>query len=491
MTGRVQNHPLLDKLPIGISGFDLIAQGGIPLGRTTLLAGAAGSGKTLFALQFLVQGVRQYDQGGVIVTFDENPKDLARNVRSLGWSLDELVSGQRIAIVDASPDPGDEVIETGPFDLSALLARIEHAIRSVNATRVILDSIGAVFLDFRDAHYVRRELHRVAAGLRLLNVTSLLTLQRAEIMDEAAHSGMALEASVADNLVLLRNRLEQGRRRRTVEILKFRGAAHHKGEYPFTIDDAHGVTVLPLAALELSPKAADVRVSSGNAALDKLCGGGPFPESITLVSGATGTGKTLLVTEFVQAALQDKQRALLFAFEESREQLFRNALACGVDLLNAENDGVLRLVCRYPETLGLADHLVQIKRDIEEFRPSRIAIDGMSALERVASPDAFREFIISLIGQVRSHECTCLLTHTTPELFGADAWVSDTPVARFCDAIILLRYVASQHELRRELTVLKMRGSWHDTALREYRIDQAGIHIDLGVTSEDELLGLR
>jgi len=479
-------HPQLDKLLLGISGFDTISVGGVPLGRTTLVAGSAGSGKTLFALQFLVQGARQYDQPGVIVTFDETPAELTRNVRSLGWSLDEMIAGQKIAIVDGSPEVGDEVVETGPFDLSALLARIEHAIRSVNATRVVLDSIGALFVDFTDAHRVRRELQRVAAGLRLLNVTSLVTLEHTYDCDELEPS--VLDGSFADNLVVLRNRLEHGKRRRTVEILKFRGATHHKGEYPFTIDPEHGVTVIPLAAFELAPKASEVRVSSGNVELDKMCDGGPFRASITLVSGATGTGKTLMATEFVQAALIGQERALLFAFEESRDQLFRNAQAWGIDLLKAENDGLLRVVCRYPETMGLEDHLVQMKHDIEEFRPSRIAIDSMSALESMSSVRAFREFVISVTSQLKNNEATALLTHTTRALLGADALVTDTPVAALCDTIILLRYVEGDGALRRALTVLKMRGSMHDKAIREYEIDRAGMHI-VGERTEAGLLG--
>jgi len=277
----------LAKLATGIVGFDQISNGGIPKERSTLLSGTAGSGKTVMALQFLLAGVRDFGENGVFVTFEEAPSDLMQNVRSFGWDLEGLLASKKIAVVDATPEPGEETITAGAYDLSALLARIENAIRSVGAKRVILDAIGALFPQLTDGNIVRRELHRIAAGLRRLGVTTLVTMERTT--EEGGVGRWGVEEFVADNVILLRNRLEQEKRRRTVEILKFRGASHHKGEYPFTIDTEDGVTIIPLSAIELKQKSSDIRVSSGIAELDKMCGGGMYRDSIILVSGATGT----------------------------------------------------------------------------------------------------------------------------------------------------------------------------------------------------------
>lgn len=464
----------LTKLPTGIAGFDQIANGGIPKGRSTLLSGTAGSGKTVLALQFLLAGIRQFGESGVFVTFEEAPQDLMQNVRSFGWDLEGLLAVKKLAVVDATPEPGQETITVGAYDLSALLARIENSIRSVNAKRVILDAIGALFPQLADANIIRRELHRIAAGLRKLGVTTLVTMERTE--EEGGVGRWGVEEFVADNVIVLRNRLEQEKRRRTVEILKFRGASHHKGEYPFTIDTEDGVTIIPLSSIELKQKSSDVRVSSGILELDKMCSGGMYRDSIILVSGATGTGKTLMVSQYIKAAIETGERALLFAAEESREQLTRNAASWGVDFDKAERDGILRIICRYPEVMGLEDHLLRMKRDIRDFQPKRVAVDSMSAFERVSTQKSFREFVIALTSTIKHLEITGLFTNTTAMIAGGES-VTEAHISTITDTIILLRYVELHGEMRRGLTVLKMRGTFHDKGIREYLIDNQGLHV--------------
>jgi circadian clock protein KaiC len=418
--------------------------------------------------------VRDYGEPGVFVTFEEAPADLMENVRSFGWDLEGLVERKLIAVVDVTPEPGEEVVASGPYDLTALLARIEHAIRSVQAKRVILDAVGALFPQLTDPITIRRELHRVAAGLRMLGVTTLVTMERTE--EEGGVGRWGVEEFVADNVIILRNRLENEKRRRTVEILKFRGATHHKGEYPFTIDSEDGVTIIPLSAIELKQRSSHIRISSGVAELDTMCGGGMYRDSIILVSGATGTGKTLMVTQYVKAAIEAGERALLIGAEESREQLTRNAASWGVDFEKAERDGLLRIICRYPEVMGLEDHLLQIKRDIRNFQPQRVAIDSMSAFERVSTPKSFREFVIALTSTIKHLEITGLFTNTTSMLTGGES-VTETHISTITDTIILLRYVELHGEMRRGLTVLKMRGTFHDKGIREYVIDDHGLHV--------------
>jgi circadian clock protein KaiC len=276
--------------------------------------------------------------------------------------------------------------------------------------------------------------------------------------------------------MVLRNVLGEETRRRTIEILKFRGTGHQKGEFPFTIVPDGGLVVIPLSAIELKQKSSDVRITSGNPELDKMCGGGFFRDSVILVSGATGTGKTLTVTQFLNGGTAAGERCLLLAFEESREQLFRNATGWGFDFERMEREGRLRVVCDYPEVASLEDWLLTIQRTVTEFRPSRVALDSLSAIERVGTMKAFREFVIGLTSFIKQQEITGLLTSTTPTLMGGTS-ITEGHISTLTDSIVLLRYVEMFGEMKRGITVLKMRGSVHDKGIREFTIDRKGMHL--------------
>jgi circadian clock protein KaiC len=462
------------KLETGIPGFDHVASGGLPKGRTCLLSGTAGSSKTVFAVQFLVEGIRRSEGGSVFVTFEESPADIRRNMLGFGWDIERFEEEKKWAFVDASPQPDMEVTESGSYDLGGLLARIEHAIRKTGAGRVSIDSLGAVFGQFLSADTVRRELHRVAMALKSMGVTAVMTAERTEEYGSLARYGV--EEFVADNVIILRNVLEEEKRRRTVEILKFRGTNHHKGEFPFTIIPGEGIVVIPLSEIKLQQKSSNVRLSSGNRKLDEMCGGGFFRDSILLVSGATGTGKTLLVTEFINGGRLEGEKSLLFAFEESREQMFRNATGWGMDFEKMEHDGKLKVVSEYPEVMGLEDHLIKMKKEIERFKPTRVAVDSLSALDRVSTAKGFREFVIALTSFIKHQEIVGLFSSTTPSLLGGTS-ITEAHISSITDSIILLRYVEMFGEMRRGITVLKMRGSMHDKEIREYTIDGKGMHI--------------
>ena len=467
------NHQV-EKLHTGIEGFDLITLGGVPKGRTTLVTGTAGSAKTVLASQFLAEGIRQDGEHGAFVTFEEPPEDIRNNMLSFGWDIRDWEEAGQWAFVDASPDPNEPAVMAGDYDLGALLARIEHAVQKVGATRIAMDSLGAIFTQFPDASLVRRELYRIASALRKMGVTVLMTAERTAEYGDIARYGV--EEFVADNVIILRNVLEEEKRRRTMEVLKFRGTTHHKGEYPFTIMPNRGIIVVPLSAIELKQKSSDVRISSGVPELDAMCGGGFFRDSVILLSGATGTGKTLTATHFVYGGAAHNERCLLFAFEESREQLLRNALAWGIDYETLERDNLLRIESRYPETAGVEDHLIWMKAVMDEFQPNRVAVDSLSALERVSTLKGFREFIIGLTSFIKHQEVAGLFTSTTPTLLGGSS-VTESHISTITDAIILLRYVEMFGEMRRGITVLKMRGSMHDKNIREFTIDQQGMHI--------------
>lgn len=465
---------VIEKLETGIPGFDFVGYGGLPKGRTTLVAGSAGSGKTVFAAQFLVMGLQIAEESGIFVTFEESPDDIRKNLASLGWNIQAWERQKKWLFVDASPQVGEETVEVGGYDLTALLARIENAVRSVGAKRVSMDSLGAIFSRFENRAIVRGELYRISQALKSLGVTSVMTAERNQEYGDISRTGV--EEFVADNVIILRNVLEDEKRRRTLEILKYRGTTHQKGEYPFTIIPDEGFVVIPLSAIQLKQKSTDLRVTSGNDSLDAMCGGGFFRDSVTLVSGATGTGKTLMVTEFIGGGVRKGERAMLFAFEESREQLFRNASGWGVDFEPMEREGKLKVVCEYPEVSSMEDRLVAMKNAIHTFKPHRVAVDSLSALERVSTLRGFREFIIGLTSFIKHQESTGLFTSTTSTLLGGSS-ITEAHISTLTDSIILLRYVEMFGEMRRGLTVLKMRGSQHDKDIREFSIDGRGLHL--------------
>jgi circadian clock protein KaiC len=470
---KIDNTPV-EKLATEIPGFDLIAGGGLPKGRSTLMAGTAGSAKTVFAAQFLAEGIIKRNEPGVFVTFEEPVHDIRQNMLGFGWTIESWERAGKWTFVDASLQPDEEFVVAGGYDLGGLLARIELAVKKVGAKRVSIDSLGAIFFRFSKHTTIRVELLRIATALKQMKVTTVMTVERTAEYGAIARHGV--EEFVADNVIILRNVLEAEKRRRTVEILKFRGAHHHKGEYPFTIIPDQGIDIIPLSALELTQKSSDLRVTSGNHVLDEMCGGGFFRGSVILVSGATGTGKTLTVTNFITGGVAQKEKCLLFAFEESRQQLSRNAQNWGVDFEQLEARGRLKLVCNYPEVADLEDHLCRMKAVMEEFQPDRVAVDSLSALERISTKKGFREFILSLTSYVKQMEISTLFTNTTPTLVGGTS-ASEANISTITDAIILLRYVEVYGEMRRGITVLKMRGSMHDKDIREFMIDHQGMHI--------------
>lgn len=464
----------VEKLPTGIPGFDLIAEGGIPKNRSTLIAGTAGSAKTVFATQFLACGIEGANEGGVFVSFEDSVDAIRNNMSSFGWPIPRWEKEGKWAFVDAAPAPDDEDLTVGSYDLGGLLARIKHAVKRLNAKRISLDSLNALFVRFTDHATLRAELFRITALLKEMGVTVVFTGERIEDYGEVTRSG--IEEFVADNVIILRNILEYERRRRTVEILKFRGASHQRGEFPFTITEGRGIIVIPLSQIELTQSSSTVRITSGIPELDEMCGGGFFRDSIILVSGATGTGKTLLVTQFIAGGFRADERCLLFAFEESRDQLFRNAAAWGIDFRRMEQEERLKVVNQYPHSMAMEDHLVLMRDTIEEFKPNRVAVDSLSALERVATVRAFREFVIGLTSFLKERETAGLFTSTTVSLMGGTS-VTEKHISTLTDTIVLLRYVEALGRMRRGITALKMRGSMHEAAIREYRIDGEGMHI--------------
>lgn len=466
---------VLDRVKTGVNAFDELVMGGIPRGRTTVVGGTPGSGKTVFATQFLAHGIAHYGENGVFVTFEEPSADIEGNMRGFGWDLAAWRKEGCLAFVDASPSAASDDLVIGEYDLAGLLSRIEHAVKSVNARRVVLDSLTQLFDHFiGEPKVLRRELFRIGSALKKSKLAVLMTAERNSEYGEITRH--RLEEFVADNVVILRNVLLRERRRRTIEVLKMRGSHHVEGEAPFTLLENKGVVAVPLSSLRLEQQSSMIRVTSGNRSIDEMCGGGFFRDSVTLVSGATGTGKTLLVTNFLAGGVAQGEKAILFGYEESRGQLFRNANGWGVDFAEMEAQGKLKIVCLYPEAQGLPDHLLTIQGLVDEFQPNRLAIDSLSALERIAPDTGFREFLISLTSFIKKREIAGLCTATSKSLVGGES-ASEQHISTLTDSIILLRYIQEQDTMHRGLMVLKMRGSEHAKEIRRFTIDDTGMHL--------------
>ena len=466
------NIKTLSKIATGIEGFEHISMGGLTEGRTTLIVGSSGSGKTMFAVEFLYRGITTFNRNGVFITFEERPREIVRNVKTLGWDLGKLVKQKRLIFLDASPEP-EHVEETGSYDLSGLVVQIKHAIEKVGAKLLVMDSIGSLFDQFTNTGLIRQEIFRITDIFKDMGITAIITAER--LQEYGTISRYGIEEFVSDNVIIIRNVLEEEKCRRTIQVLKVRGNTHYKGEFPFTITDS-GINIIPLSAMELKQSSSTQRISFGNAKLDEMTNGGLFQDSITLASGPTGSGKTLLCATFTAEACKKGEKILLLAFEESRAQLIRNATGWNVDFQNWEKAGLLKIICHYPEAMGLEDHLLNIRRAVAEFKPRRLIMDSVSAMERVANVRLFREFVIGLTSFVKQEEICSLFTSTTPKLSGGDS-ITEAHISTITDAIILMRYVEINGILRRGIAVIKMRGSQHDKQVREFTIDGKGLHI--------------
>lgn len=464
-----------ERVRTGIKGVDAISNGGIIKGKVTLLAGTTGSGKTIFGTHFLMAGVED-SEGCVFVTFEEPADDLRTSAMAFGWDIAAAEEKKLWRFVDCSPreEALHSVYASDDFSFSALMARIEHAVKTVGAKRVVIDSLNALLLRYSEGKHARTDMLQLALLLRQMGVTALITTERSE--EYGPVSDNKVIEFIVDCVLVLRNVLEHEKRRRTVEILKYRGGGHKTGEFPFGILSKQGIVAHPPGAIELAQKSSTARVSCGVVDLDKMCGGGFLQDSIVLVAGPTGTGKTLIGSQFIGATPESKERRLLIAFEESPEQLFRNAESWGIPLRQLESEGLLKVHCTYPEMQGIEEHLIDIHQMIEQFRPTRLVIDSLSAIERAGSTRGFQEFVINITALLKQHEICTVYTAATQNLIGA-TMIANGNISTIADSIILLRYVELFGKIRRGLAVLKMRGSAHEVDVREVLINNKGMQI--------------
>jgi circadian clock protein KaiC len=456
----------LPKAPSGIRGLDEITGGGLPRGRPTLVCGSAGAGKTLFSVEFLVRGI-EMGEPGVFMAFEETSEELTQNVASLGFDLARLCAQKKL-LVDFVRVERAEIEETGEYDLEGLFVRLGHAIDSVGAKRVVLDTIESLFAGLSNTTLLRAELRRLFRWLKDRNVTSVITAERGA----GSLTRQGLEEYVSDCVILLDHRVTEQISTRRLRVVKYRGSAHGTNEYPFLIDDS-GFSVLPITSLGLQHRASATRVSSGIARLDAMLGGGYFRGSTVLASGTPGSGKTSVAACFVQAACARGERCLLFAFEESPQQLARNMGSIGLNLGRWRKRGLLRLESSRPAVYGLETHLAFMHRAIREFQPAAVIVDPITDFTDSLADN--KAMLTRLIDYLKMEGITALFTSLT--LASSHPDQSEGGVSSLIDTWIVLRALEREGRRYRALCVLKSRGMSHSHDVREFRITKRGVEI--------------
>jgi len=464
-------HTQLPKTPTGISGLDEITEGGIPKGRPTLVCGEAGCGKTLMSLEFIVRGATEFNEPGVFMAFEEKAAELALNAGSLGFDLDKLQAEKKIRIDYVHIDRS-EIEETGEYNLEGLFIRLGHAIDSIKAKRVVLDTLENLFSGLTNQAILRTELRRLFQWLKEKGVTAMITGERG---DGHALTRQGLEEYVSDCVILLDHRVINQISTRRLRIIKYRGSVHGTNEYPFLIDE-DGISVLPITSLKLEKEVSSQRVSSGIPSLDSmLAGKGFFRGSSILVSGTAGTGKTSIASYFANEACNRKEKCIYFAFEESPKQIIRNMKSINVDLQKHIDKGLLLFFASRPTLHGLEMHLVSMYKLIKKFKPRVVILDPITNLITVGSVSEVKAMLIRLIDFLQEEQVTVMFTALTLNNIVNEQ--TDEGVSSLVDAWILVRDIEFNGERNRGMYIMKSRGMKHSNQVREFVITDKGLDL--------------
>ncbi len=461
----------LPKTATGVRGLDDITGGGLPAGRPTLVCGSAGSGKTLLAMEFLVHGAMQFDEPGVFMAFEETVEDLVQNVASLGFDLNALIAGKQLA-VDHVFIERREIEDTGEFDLEGLFIRLGHAIDSIGAKRVVLDTVEALFAGLPNQAILRSELRRLFRWLKKKGVTAIITGERGE----GTLTRYGIEEYVSDCVIVMDHRVSEQRSTRRLRVAKYRGSVHGTNEYPFLIDE-RGLSVLPVTSLGLDYGVSQERIPTGIARLDAMLGGeGYYRGSSILISGTAGSGKTSLAAHFADATCRRGERCLAFLFEESPGQLLRNMRSIGLDLASWVNQGLLRYHAARPSLHGLEMHLAVTLKAIGEFQPDVVIVDPISAFEFTGNQFETKSMLIRMMDHLKGKGITTLMTNLTGG--GAAVERTDAQISSLIDTWLLLRDIELDGERNRAMYVLKSRGMAHSHQVREFLLTRHGIELN-------------
>ena len=471
----------LARTPSGIGGLDAITQGGLPQGRSTLVCGGPGSGKTVFALQFLVRGIEEFAEPGVFVSFEIPAEDLELDAASVGFDLESLQRSGSLALLDMRIDRS-EIEETGLFDLGGLFVRLEHAIESTGAKRVAIDTLEMLFSAFDNEVILRAELRRLFDWLKARGVTSIVTAEAGA----SSLTRQGLEEYVSDCVLVLDHRVSDQIATRRLRVVKYRGSAHGTWEYPFLIDE-QGISVVPITSLTLDYEVPRESVSSGIPELDEMLGGAGFYRGSTvLISGEAGTGKSSIAAHFVDAACKRGNKALYFAFEESRDQIVRNMRSVGIDLGAHLESGLLWIEAARPAMHGMEHHLTRMYKVTDEIDPSVIVMDPITDFEAISNDLQTKAMMTRMIDFMKSRHITGVLT----SMSSSSRLSSEAGISSLVDTWLQVRNLESDGERNRGLFVLKSRGMAHSNKVREFLLTDMGVNLlDVVVGEKGVLVG--
>lgn len=471
----------LQKAPTGIAGLDEITLGGLPRGRPTLVCGAAGCGKTLLAMEFLVRGATQYGEPGVFMAFEETPDELSQNVASLGFDLRALERKKKLSL-DHVHIERSEIQETGEYDLEGLFVRLNYAIDSIGAKRVVLDTLEALFGGLSDTGILRAELRRLFRWLKDKGVTAVITAERGD----GSLTRHGLEEYVSDCVILLDNRVQDQLTTRRLRIVKYRGTSHGTNEYPFLIDE-DGFSVTPITSVGLGYSVSSKRISTGISELDDMLGGGYYQGSSVLVSGTAGTGKTSIAAHLVNAACARGERAIFLASEESPQQIIRNMASIGIDLGRWLDRGLLRFHAERATAHGFEAHLTALHKHINNYKPQVAVIDPLNTLLKAGAENEVENLIVRMVDFLKSRGVTALFSSIAD--FQMNSEHTDIAVSSLVDTWLLVRNIEQRGERNRGLYVLKSRGMAHSNQIREFLMTNQGIKlVDVCVDDREGVL---
>ncbi len=465
---RVRGRPI-PKVPTQISGLDEVLEGGFPRGRTTLASGGPGSGKTVLGLEFLCAGAIA-GEPGVFVTFEERAKAVRQNALAMGWNLAALEKAGKVAIVEARLF-GEEVI-SGDFDIQGLLAIVGGHIKRIRARRVVMDALDVLLRVFNNPRRERSELHRLHEWLIDRGLTSLLTAKTGR--EGETSSQYEFLDFMADCVIRLDHRVIGQVATRRLRVIKYRGSGFGTNEYPYVIGD-RGIVLFPLTKAELAHQPLGPKASTGLAGLDAMLQGGYRRASCILITGTSGTGKTTLVSTFIQAACRRGDRVLSLSFEESREAMVHAMQSAGIDLRPALRARRLLVQTALPESMGSDDHLIHAIETIDTFKPNHVTLDAVSACVRMGSEQAAFDYLMRLVSILKDRGITCIMTNQITGMAGTDEELSGIGFSSVVDAVIQLRFVETDHEINREILVIKSRGSAHSNRRHAFAITSRGI----------------
>src|SRR5450432_199090 len=462
----------IHKCPTGIKGFDQITEGGLPKNRTTLLSGSAGSGKTLWGIDFLINGAIEYNEPGVFMSFEETEDELYNDVASLNLDLRGLVSQKKIVLEYVVLERRD--IQESDFNLEGLLVRLEHAIDSIGAKRVVLDSIESPFAAFTDPGILRLEIKRLFRWLKEKQVTAIVTGEPGQ----GAYTRHGLEEYISDCIILLDNRVKEQIAIRRIRVIKYRGSKHGTNEYPFVIDK-DGLSVIPITSAGLNQPGTNKRVSTGIPSLDKMIRGAGYTRGSTvLVSGTAGTGKTSLAAAFAIESCKRGERCLFLSYEESSGQLIQNMSSIGFRFGPWVNKGLLKIVSTRPSFFGLEMHLLEVYKIIADFKPQAVVIDPLTSLIGQGNQLEVQSMLTRTIDVLKSKGITGFFTSLVSSTAQNDT-SGEIGVSSLIDTWVVVRELEENEGKRRirGLYIVKSRGMGHSSDVHKLILSDDGISL--------------